>query len=126
VLDLANPLDLSQGFPPTLSVKDTDSLAEQIARAFPGARVVKALNTMTAAVMVDPRSVGDGDTTAFIAGDDAEACAIVLGLLEQLGWRDVIEFDSLSAARSMEMWLPLWVRLRVRLGTPAFNLRIVR
>ena len=125
MLDLANPLDLSQGFPPTLSVKDTDSLAEQIARAFPGARVVKALNTMTAAVMVDPRSVGDGDTTAFIAGDDAEARAIVLGLLEQLAG-GTCEFDSLSAARGMEMWLPLWVRLRVRLGTPAFNLRIVR
>ncbi len=60
VLDLANPLDTSQGFPPTLSVKDTDSLAEQIQRAFPEARVVKALNTLTAGVAMAPASVGDG------------------------------------------------------------------
>ena len=37
ILDVSNPLDFSQGFPPTLSVKDTDSLAEQIQRAFPEA-----------------------------------------------------------------------------------------
>ena len=73
LLDVANPLDFSQGFPPTLSVKDTDSLAEQIQRAFPDAQVVKALNTVTASVMVDPGYVGDGDTTVFVAGDDAEA-----------------------------------------------------
>ena len=35
LLDIANPLDFSQGFPPTLFVKDTDSLGEQIQRAFP-------------------------------------------------------------------------------------------
>ena len=73
IVDVANPLDFSQGFPPTLSVKDTDSLAEQIQRAFPEARVVKSLNTVTASVMVDPSTVGDGDTTVFVAGDDAEA-----------------------------------------------------
>ena len=70
IVDVANPLDFSQGFPPTLSVKDTDSLAEQIQRAFPEAKVVKALNTVTASVMVDPRSLGD-DTTMFAAGDDS-------------------------------------------------------
>ena len=37
MLDVANPLDFSNGFPPTLSIKDTDSLAETIQRAFPAA-----------------------------------------------------------------------------------------
>ena len=46
LLDVANPLDFSAGFPPTLSVKDTDSLAEQIQRAHPDVRVVKSLNTV--------------------------------------------------------------------------------
>jgi 8-hydroxy-5-deazaflavin:NADPH oxidoreductase len=126
LLDLANPLDFGAGFPPTLSVKDTDSLAEQIQRAVPEARVVKALNTVTAAVMVDPRRVGDGDTTVFAASDDAEARAIVVALLRELGWRDVVEFEELSAARGLEMYLPLWVRLMGRLGTADFNLRLVR
>jgi 8-hydroxy-5-deazaflavin:NADPH oxidoreductase len=126
VLDLANPLDFSAGFPPTLSVKDTDSLAEQLQRAFPEARVVKALNTVNAAVMVDPSRVGDGGTTVFAASDDAEARAVVVGLLEQIGWRDIVEFDQLSAARVLEMWLPLWVRLMANLGTPDFNIAVVR
>lgn len=126
LLDVANPLDFSAGFPPSLTVKDTDSLAEEIARTFDGARVVKALNTVNAAVMVDPGRVGDGTTTMFLAGDDPVARALVRGLLEALGWRDVVEFAELSAARGMEMWLPLWVRLMGRLGTADFNLKIVR
>ncbi|HJR38060.1 MAG TPA: hypothetical protein VJ819_06715, partial [Nocardioidaceae bacterium] len=116
----------SAGFPPTLTVKDTDSLAEQIQRAYPEARVVKALNTVNAGVMVDPNRVGDGGTTMFVAGDDAEARSLVAELLRALGWRDIIEFEQLSAARGMEMWLPLWVRLMGQLGTADFNLRIVR
>ena len=59
--------------PPTLLVKDTDSLGEQIQRAFPDARVVKTLNTMTAALMVDPAQLAGGDHTVFVCGDDAEA-----------------------------------------------------
>jgi hypothetical protein len=126
LLDVANPLDFSVGFPPTLTVKDTDSLAEQIQRAFPRARVVKSLNTVNCAVMADPQRVGDGHTTMFLAGDDADARALVMRLLEELGWHDVIEFGELSCARGLEMWLPLWVRLMGQLGTPDFNVKIVR
>jgi predicted dinucleotide-binding enzyme len=126
LVDVANPLDFSQGFPPTLSVKDTDSLAEQIQRAFPETKVVKALNTMTASVMVDPASLGEGDTTVFAAGDDPEARQVVVGLLRELGWVDIVELDGLGNARGLEMWLPLWVRLMGALGTAEFNLKLVR
>ena len=58
LVDVSNPLDMSHGMPPTLTVCNDDSLGEQIQRALPDVRVVKALNTVTAAVMVDPsRSV---------------------------------------------------------------------
>jgi predicted dinucleotide-binding enzyme len=126
LMDVANPLDFSQGFPPTLSVKDTDSLAEQIQRAFPEARVVKALNTVTASVMVDPGSLGDGDTTIFAAGDDPEAREVVVGLLRGLGWQDIVELDGLHNARGLEMWMGMWVRLMGALGTAEFNLKLVR
>ena len=126
LLDAANPLDFSQGFPPSLSVKDTDSLGEQVQRAFPEARVVKALNTVTASVMVDPAGIGDGDTTIFAAGDDAEARDQVVGLLEDLGWRDIVQLEGIDNARGLEMWMGLWVRLMSAFGTADFNLRLVR
>jgi 8-hydroxy-5-deazaflavin:NADPH oxidoreductase len=126
VCDVTNPLDFSAGFPPSLTVCNTDSLAEQLQRAHPEARVVKALNTVNAGLMVDPRSLADGDHTIFLAGDDAEARSTVAGLLADLGWTDVVEFEALSAARGLEMWLPLWVRLMQNLGTAHFNVKLVR
>src|SRR5919199_1962970 len=54
LIDISNPLDFSQGMPPTLSVSNTDSLGEQIQRRFVEAKVVKTLHTMNAYLMVDP------------------------------------------------------------------------
>ncbi|MGY2876812.1 8-hydroxy-5-deazaflavin:NADPH oxidoreductase [Marmoricola sp. URHA0025 HA25] len=125
LIDVSNPLDFSDGFPPRLSVADTDSLAEQIQRAHPEARVVKALNTVNGAVMVDPGRLAEA-TTIFVAGDDPPAREAVRALLGELGWVDIVEFPSLEAARGLEMWLPLWVRLMANLGTADFNLRLVR
>lgn len=81
LLDIANPLDFSQGFPPTLLVKDTDSLAEQVQRSFPEAKVVKALNTLNAHLMVEPKLLGE-TSTVFVSGDDADAKATIVSLLE--------------------------------------------
>jgi predicted dinucleotide-binding enzyme len=125
LVDLSNPLDHSQGFPPTLFVKDTDSLAEQIQRAHPRARVVKTLNTMNNEVMVRPAALGAG-TTVFVSGDDADAKSLVTGLLEQMGHDDVLDLGGLETARGAEMFLPLWIRMRLALGTNAFNIKVVR
>lgn len=125
VLDVSNPLDFSQGFPPTLTVKDTDSLAEQVQRAFPDARVVKSLNTMNATLMVDPAMLPE-PTTVFLSGDDPEAKATVAGLLGEFGWTDILDLGDITTARGPEMWLPLWLRVMGSVGGPQFNLRIVR
>ncbi len=125
LLDISNPLDFSAGFPPTLFVKDSDSLGETIQRAFPDAKVVKSLNTLTAALMVDPRRLGEG-STVFVSGDDAEAKATVTGLLAGFGHDDVIDLGDLSTARGTEMLLPVWLRLMGTLGTGMFNFKIVR
>jgi len=126
IVDVTNPLDFSQGFPPTLTVKDTDSLAEVLQRAHPTARVVKTLNTVNAGLMVDPQGLNGGDHTIFLAGDDGAARDVVRGLLYDLGWSDIVEFEALEAARGLEMWLPLWVRLMQNFGTAQFNLKLVR
>lgn len=125
LLDAANPLDFSDGFPPRLSVCNTDSLAEQIQRSFPAAKVVKSLNTLNAGVMVDPAALGLGGTTMFVAGDDAEAKATVTGLLRDLGWQSILDLGGVEAARGMEMYLPLWLRIVQSTGNVAFNIAIV-
>lgn len=126
LLDIANPLDFSQGFPPFLWVKDTDSLGEQIQRAFPDARVVKSLNTMTAALMANPSQLADADHSVFVSGNDADAKATVTALLRSLGHTDVIDLGDITTARGSEMLMPIWLRLFGALGTPIFNFKIVR
>jgi predicted dinucleotide-binding enzyme len=125
IIDVSNPLDFSNGFPPTLFVKDTDSLGEQIQRAFPEARVVKTLNTLNANLMVRPKDLG-ADSTIFVSGDDAPAKATATELLTSFGHTDVIDLGDITTARGTEMLLPVWVRLMGALGTPSFNFKIVR
>jgi 8-hydroxy-5-deazaflavin:NADPH oxidoreductase len=127
LVDVANALDFSRGTPPTLLFCNTDSLAERIQAAFPEARVVKTLNTVTAMVMVDPAQFEEA-TAIFVAGNDQAAKDWVrTELLESwFGWRQVLDVGDVTAARGLEMWMPLWLRLMGATGTPFFNLRIVK
>lgn len=126
IIDISNPLDFSRGFPPTLFVKDDDSLGEQVQRAFPEARVVKTLNTMTAELMVRPRQLADGRHTVFMSGDDLVAKGVVADLLTSMGHSDVIDLGDISTSRGTEMFLPLWLRTIGALGTAMFNIAVVR
>ena len=127
LIDVSNPLDFSKGFPPSLSVCNTDSIGEQIQRAFPDAKVVKTLNTMNAMVMGEPGKVAGGDHHLFVSGNDAAAKARVTELLGRwFGWRNVIDLGDIATARGAEMILPIWLRLMGTLGTPMFNFKIAR
>lgn len=125
VIDTSNALDFSHGFPPSLFISNTDSLAEQLQRELPAARLVKMFNTMANEVMVNPRGLGD-DSTVFIAGNDAAARQTAASLAADLGWRDVFDLGDLTAARGLEMYLPLWVRIYGQLGRAEFNIKLVR
>ena len=123
LLDLANPLDFSTG-QLRLTVVNTDSLGESIQRAYPDARVVKALNMVNLDVMTHPDRLAE-ETSTFVAGDDGEAKASVADLLRSFGWRSIVDLGGISAARGMEMYLPLWLSLMSAQGTPQFNIKIV-
>ncbi len=126
LVDIANPLDFSKGMPPSLSVCNTDSLAEQIQRAFPDAKVVKALNTVNCKLMVTP-SLVKGDHDLFICGNDAASKTKVTGILKDwFGWKSVIDLGDITAARATEMVLPIWVRLMGVFQSPNFNFKVVR
>ncbi|HRQ09570.1 MAG TPA: NAD(P)-binding domain-containing protein [Trueperaceae bacterium] len=127
LVDVANPLDFAAGNPPALAVANTDSLGEQLQRAFPDLKVVKALNTVTAALMVAPRQLANGEHTIFVSGNDAEAKDRVTDILKDwFGWQDVIDLGDITTARGTEMYLPLWLRLWGKLGTGMFNVRVTR
>lgn len=127
LIDIANPLDFSQGMPPSLSVCNTDSLGEQIQRSFPNVKVVKTLNTVTAFLMVNPGLIAGGDHTMFVCGNDAGAKAQVTEWLRSwFGWKDVIDLGDITGARGAEMYLPIWLRLWGALGTGLFNVKIVK
>ena len=125
VIDTSNPLDHSQGFPPSLFVSNTDSLAEQLQRALPKVRLVKMFNTMANEVMVNPRGLSE-DSTIFVAGNDPDARQTAAALAADLGWADVFDLGDLTGARALEMFIPLWVRMYVHLGRPNFNIKVVR
>jgi predicted dinucleotide-binding enzyme len=125
LLDVANPLDFSQGFPPHLTVSNTDSLAEQIQRALPETFVVKSLNTVNASVMIDPSRV-PGRHSVFVSGNDKHAKGRVSDLLRSLGWQSIIDLGDITSARAAEQILPLWVRLYGVLGTADFNIAVMK
>ncbi len=127
LIDVSNSLNRSEGAPTTMSVVNTDSLAEQIQRTYPQVKVVKTLNTVGAAVMVNPRQLADGDHDLFISGNDAEVKAEVTQLLTAgLGWRHVTDLGDITTARGAEMYMMLWIRLLSAFKTPLFNIKIVR
>ena len=125
VIDTSNALDSSSGFPPSLFVKDTDSLAEQLQRALPEIRLVKMFNTMAHEVMVDPAALGQ-ESTIFLAGNDEAARQTATELAADLGWTDVLDLGDLTAARGLEMYIPLWLRIYGTLGRPGFNIKVIR
>ena len=125
LVDVANPLDFSQGFPPHLTVSNTDSLAEQIQRALPRTFVVKSLNTVNAAVMIEPSRV-PGHHTVFVSGNDRHAKGRVMDFLRTLGWHSIIDLGDITSARAAEQLLPLWVRLYGVLGTADFNIAVMK
>jgi predicted dinucleotide-binding enzyme len=127
LIDLSIPLDLAQGMPPRLLFANTDSLGEQIQRAFPSARVVKTLNTVFVAVMIEPSRV-PGRHTLFVAGDDPAAKETARALLGEFGWphEEIIDLGGIGAARSTEMYMQLYFNLAGVLDTFDFNIAVVR
>jgi predicted dinucleotide-binding enzyme len=123
LVDTTNPLDFSSGRP-GLYVGHTDSLGEQVQRAVPEARVVKAYNTVGNTMMVDPDLPG-GPPSMFIGGDSDEAKGVVSELLQATGW-DVVDLGGIEAARYLEPMCIAWVLHGARTGTWDHAFRLLR
>ncbi len=126
LIDTSNPLDYSDDDIWSLTVCNTDSLGEQIQRAFPDTRVVKTLNTVNCAVMVDPNKLQE-KTDVFVSGNSADAKATVIKILHDwFGWRSMIDLGDITTSRGVEMYVILWRNLRLATSSHRFNIKVVQ
>jgi predicted dinucleotide-binding enzyme len=129
IIDVANPLDFSTK-PPTLipEFANTNSIGESIQNLFPKAKVVKTLNTLAMALAVNPRQLNNGDHSLFVAGNDENAKTKTITLLTEFGWNidNIIDIGDITAARAMESYLILMVRLSMALKVPMHNIKVIR
>lgn len=127
IVDIANPLDFSKGMPPSLAICNTNSLGEELQKAFPQAKVVKALNTMWCGLMVNPAMINGGDHSTFVSGNDAGAKEEVKKILKSFGWADknILDLGDITKARGTEMYLPIWLSIYGATNNGAFNIKIV-
>jgi 8-hydroxy-5-deazaflavin:NADPH oxidoreductase len=128
IVDVSNPLDFSKGMPPFLipEVSNTNSLGEEIQKLLPRSKVVKTLNIINCQLMVEPGKLKTGELTMLLAGNDPDAKKEVRKILEQFGWKDVIDLGDITASRGMEMMLPVWVRILSSIKSPHFGFKIVQ
>ena len=124
LIDTSNPLDRTTEMW-TLTVCNTDSLGEQIQRAYPETKVVKTLNTVNANVMVDPAKLLE-QTHVFVSGNDIEAKAMVVRILRDwFGWKQIIDLGGIESSRSVEAYVLLWHSLRNAISSQRFNIKVV-
>ncbi len=111
LIDCTNPLlsDMSG-----IELGHVISAGEQIAAWSPGASVVKAFNSASVKVMLNPQ-FGDHRATMFYCGDDAAAKLIVQQLIESIGF-DPVDAGSLTSSRYLEPLAMLYIHLAFRQG----------
>ena len=107
VIDLTNPLDFSGGVPPKFTATVGNSLGEQIQNALPASNVVKAFNTISAAIMIDPQ-FGSDTATLFIAGNDEKAKEEATKLVKEFGW-EVEDLGGIEQSFFLEAFASLWI-----------------
>lgn len=111
VVDMSNPItaDFSG-----LTIGHTTSAAEEIAKVATGARVVKAFNTIFAALL-DAPAAATASVPVFVAGNDEAAVAAVADLVGKAGFA-VEQVGGLDGARLVEPVGMLNIRLGYGLG----------
>jgi hypothetical protein len=98
VVDITNPVNFETF--DGLTVAPDGSATAEIAAALPDSQVLKAFNTNFAGTLA-AGTVGSLPTTVLIAGDDADAKAILAGIVTSGGLR-AIDAGSLARARELE------------------------
>ena len=108
VVDITNPLDFSSG-KPALALGWNTSAGEQVQAWLPQSHVVKALNIVTSAAMMNPQSLVGGSPDMFIAGNDAGAKQTISAWLEGVGW-GIVDLGDITQSRLLEPLAMIWIQ----------------
>jgi NADPH-dependent F420 reductase len=112
LVDITNPMTADYS---ALTIGHTTSAAEEIQKLSPGAKVVKAFNTVFASVLQAGGKVAGRPVTVFVAGDDADARRSVSDLAASAGLVP-LETGGLASARYLEPLAGLNISLAYGLG----------
>lgn len=110
VIDVTNPLDFSAGMPPKLLYGFNTSGGEKVQAAIPKANVVKALNIIGNAGMINPK----GDPDMLICGNSDAAKKQVMQILKEFGWKKITDFGGIEQSRQLEALCLLWVTYAIK------------
>ena len=116
VIDVTNPLVFHDDEPPTLSVGHTISGGEIVQQSLPDSHVVKTLNIINHANMVNPKYT-EAIPIMFVCGNNQSAKLHVRDLLEDLGWQDLLDIGGIEKSRLLEPLSLLWVEYGVKRDT---------
>jgi len=98
VIDATNRLEYGAG------IEDGGLASSEIVQNYlTGAKVVKAMNTLSAKVLAADPSVGNGKRALFISGDDKDAKAIVSGIVSKIGFAP-IDLGTLAAGGRLQQF----------------------
>jgi predicted dinucleotide-binding enzyme len=114
VIDTTNALKPEEGI--LVYAGGEKSEAEKVQELLPESKVVKAFNTVGAAMMYKP-DFGDQIPTMFIAGDDKSAKQTVAEIVTNFGW-EPLDCGGLITSRSIEPMAPIWVNNSIVTGSP--------
>jgi 8-hydroxy-5-deazaflavin:NADPH oxidoreductase len=123
VIDATNPLTFDDKGP-HLAIGFDDSLGEQVQRALPASRVVKAFNTVGNQYFLDPQFEG-GPPTMFIAGNDGAAKRDVTKIVESFGWESA-DLGGIESSRYLEPICMAWVIYGASTGTWHHAFKLLR
>lgn len=124
LVDVTNPLKMGP-VGPELAIGFNTSAGEMVQAWTPTARVVKAFNTVTAAMMIDALLLGEAPTM-FIAGDDAAAKQAVTGLLRGFKWNDVVDLGGIAQSRLLEPLAMVWINYYVQTQNWKHAVKMIR
>lgn len=106
VIDATNAIDFPDFTPTDLGGKFSSNIVQE---TLSGAKVVKAFNTIPAAVLAQSPEEDGGRRVVFLSGDDPDARKAVSALVDDLGFAPM-DLGSVQDGAPQQCFHPLWAK----------------